>query len=109
MANVNITVKKEAYDFLRQLKADDQSFSDVILSFRKKHDVAKFIGVLKEVDWGAREKQMKPILRSIARRSRNIVMVKKRKQTLAKELFGKYPLASKRTTREIKDEMRLGT
>ena len=68
MASVNIAVKKEAYDFLKQMKTNDRSFSDVILSFKKKHDVAKFLGVLKEVDWGAREKRMKAFRQSVAGR-----------------------------------------
>ncbi|HLD06940.1 MAG TPA: antitoxin VapB family protein [Candidatus Nanoarchaeia archaeon] len=68
MVSVNIAVKKEAYDFLKQLKTEDGSFSDVILSFKKKHDITKFIGVLKDTDWNAREKQMKSFRQSMARR-----------------------------------------
>ena len=35
MVNINISVKEEAYDFLKKLKSKDKSFSDVILSFKK--------------------------------------------------------------------------
>ena len=49
MASVNISVKREAYDFLRKMKADNKSFSDVILGFKKEQkSVLKFFGSLKE-------------------------------------------------------------
>lgn len=36
------------------------------------------------------------------------IVVEIKKQTLAKELFGKYPRASRKTAQEIKDDMRAG-
>ena len=36
MSSINISIKKEAYDFLKKSKTDDESFSDVILKI--KHD-----------------------------------------------------------------------
>lgn len=60
MTSINISVKKEAYEFLRNLKAGDKSFSDVILSFKKEQkDLMKFFGVLKDLDWDNKEKNMK--------------------------------------------------
>ena len=35
MGSVNISIKKEAYEFLKSLKAEDESFSDVILELRE--------------------------------------------------------------------------
>lgn len=37
MASVNIMIKKEAYDFLTAIKGN-QSYSDVILNFKKKQN-----------------------------------------------------------------------
>ncbi|MBU4069861.1 MAG: antitoxin VapB family protein [Nanoarchaeota archaeon] len=68
MVSVNISIKKEAYNFLKSLKAKDASFSDVILEFKEreigkkgsKESVMKFFGVLKNknIDWKAKEKRM---------------------------------------------------
>ena len=52
MASINISIKKEAYEFLKKMKTEDMSFSDVILRFRKKQDsVNNFFGVLKDFEW----------------------------------------------------------
>lgn len=61
MVSMNIAIKKEAYDFLRERKGEGQSFSDVILSFRKENDIMRFFGKLKDVDWDAREKEMQDL------------------------------------------------
>jgi predicted CopG family antitoxin len=69
MASMNISIKKEAYDFLRSLKTKDRSFSDIILDFKKnKGDIMRFAGVLKDVDWDAREKEMREFRRSFNKR-----------------------------------------
>ena len=69
MASVNIAIKKEAYDFLRKLKTNDKSFSDVILGFKKNQsDIMRFFGILKDVEWGGREKNMKEFRESFRRR-----------------------------------------
>lgn len=34
MGSVNISLKKDAYEFLKSLKSDDKSFSEVILEFK---------------------------------------------------------------------------
>ena len=56
MGSMNIAIKKEAYDFLKKLKGDDKSFSDVILSF-KKQDVMHLFGKLKDQNWKEKEKK----------------------------------------------------
>ena len=59
MVSLNISIKKEAYEFLRNLKTKEKSFSDVILGFKKEHsDIMEFFGVLKELDWDEKEKNM---------------------------------------------------
>ncbi len=69
MASVNISVKKDAYEFLKRLKTKEKSFSDVILSFKKdQNDPLDFFGVLKDVDWGEREKNMQNLRKSFSRR-----------------------------------------
>ncbi|MBI5803888.1 antitoxin VapB family protein [Candidatus Pacearchaeota archaeon] len=67
MVSINISIRREAYDFLRKLKNNDKSFSDVILEFKQqekkgsKEAIMKFFGALKEenVNWKEREKRMK--------------------------------------------------
>ena len=62
MVNVNISIKEEAYRFLKSLKSMDKSFSDVILDFKredKNRNIMRFFGVLKNVDWDIREKRMR--------------------------------------------------
>lgn len=69
MASINISVKKEAYEFLKNLKAGDRSFSDVILSFKKdKKDIMRFFGALKDSDWDNKEKSMKSLRESFSKR-----------------------------------------
>lgn len=69
MASINISIKKEAYDFLRNLKAKDKSFSDVVLSFKKEPgSVMKFFGILSDIDWNEREKNMKELRDSFNKR-----------------------------------------
>ena len=58
MTSMNISIKKEAYEFLKERKGD-RSFSDAILDFKKDNDLTRFFGCLKDVDWDAREKEMK--------------------------------------------------
>ncbi|MAF36312.1 hypothetical protein CL622_04300 [archaeon] len=52
MVNINISIKQEAYKFLKTLKTKNKSFSDVILSFKSEDDsIMRFFGVLKDKDW----------------------------------------------------------
>ena len=56
MSSVNISLKKEAYNFLKSLKTKEKSFSDVILEFRQNdNDLMRFFGILKEVNWKEKE------------------------------------------------------
>lgn len=75
MVNINISIKKEAYDFLRSFKTKDKSFSDVILEFKDNNhergsakSLLRFAGVLKDVDWNEREKRMKEFRASFNKR-----------------------------------------
>ena len=65
MASINISLRKEAYDFLNSLRGGEKSFSDVVLELSKrkvkgnKEEVLKFWGVLKDKeDWEETEKRM---------------------------------------------------
>jgi predicted CopG family antitoxin len=69
MSSVNISIRKEAYDFLKNLKSKDKSFSDIILSFEKDHDdIMSFFGVLKDRDWNEKERHIKNLRASFNRR-----------------------------------------
>ena len=69
MASINISVKKEAYDFLKDMKTKDKSFSDIILSFKKEQNsVMRFFGALKEIDWKEKENSMKSLRESFNKR-----------------------------------------
>ncbi|MBI2664352.1 antitoxin VapB family protein [Candidatus Woesearchaeota archaeon] len=71
MASMNIAIKKEAYDFLKTLKSRDQSFSDIILSFKKdSSSLLKYFGVLKNSDWKTKEKRMASLRDSFEARLR---------------------------------------
>ncbi|MDP3986777.1 MAG: antitoxin VapB family protein [Nanoarchaeota archaeon] len=70
MGSVNISLKKEAYNFLRSLKTKDKSFSDIILEFKENEDqrgsaksIMRFFGALKDadIDWEEKEKVMKKL------------------------------------------------
>ncbi|MBS3149941.1 antitoxin VapB family protein [Candidatus Woesearchaeota archaeon] len=69
MVSINISIKKEAYDFLEKFKTKDKSFSDVILSFKKEqNNIMEFFGVLKNSDWDKKEKNMKNLRDSFNRK-----------------------------------------
>ena len=69
MTSVNISVKREAYEFLKNMKAKDKSFSDIILSFKKEQNgIMRFFGALKGVDWKEKEKNMKNLRDSFNKR-----------------------------------------
>ena len=69
MASVNISLKKEAYDFLKNLKTKDRSFSDVILSIKKEQNsILRFFGVLKDIDWADKENRIKGLRGSFSKR-----------------------------------------
>lgn len=69
MASVNISIQDEAYRFLRSLKSGNQSFSDVILGFkRRQRGVTRFFGVLKDKDWESSEKRMRSLRQAFEER-----------------------------------------
>lgn len=69
MTSINIAIKKEAYDFLKNLKSGDKSFSDVILDFKKdQNSLMRFFGALKELDWDEKEKSMSQLRESFNKR-----------------------------------------
>jgi len=67
MASVNISIKKEAYEFLKEIKTREQSFSDAILSLRKESNIMNFFGILKDKDWDKREKEMRSLRKEFER------------------------------------------
>lgn len=69
MTNVNISIRKEAYDFLSRLKSNNKSFSEVILEFKARDaGVMRFFGALKDVDWKERDNAGKEFRGSFNRR-----------------------------------------
>ena len=69
MSSINISLRKEAYNFLKSLKGKNISFSDVILGFKKeKRDILDFFGVLKDSSWKTKEEAMRGFRTSINRR-----------------------------------------
>lgn len=74
MGSVNISLKKEAYEFLKLLKSDDKSFSDVILEFRErkgnKEKIMELFGGLRDldIDWKEKERRMKRFRESFNKR-----------------------------------------
>jgi len=69
MSSINISIKKEAYEFLKSMKNDNKSFSDVILNFKKKDKgIMEFFGVLKHINWDEQEKNMKNFRNSFNRK-----------------------------------------
>ncbi|MEK6888675.1 MAG: antitoxin VapB family protein [Nanoarchaeota archaeon] len=78
MGSINIAIKKEAYEFLKSLKGNERSFSDVILEFREskrykrgsKEAILSFAGVLKNkgIDWEARKRIMKEFRNEVEER-----------------------------------------
>ena len=65
MTSINISIKKEAYEFLNQFKKENMSYSDVILSFKKRQDSAmKYFGKLKDVNWEEKKKNSEILRKS---------------------------------------------
>lgn len=79
MTSMNISLTKEAYVYLKLLKGNEKSFSDVVLELKErgekkgsKEAVMKFFGVLKDksIDWKAKETRMKAFRREVEERLR---------------------------------------
>jgi len=81
MGSVNIAVKKEAYEFLKSLKSDSKSFSDVILEFKErkgnKENILKFFGILKNnnILLSEAERNMKRFRRDFEKRVRHTALI----------------------------------
>lgn len=67
MTSTNISLRKEAYEFLKRLKTKDKSFSDIIMEFREfghkkgsNEIVLDFIeNESLNIDWRNKEKDLK--------------------------------------------------
>jgi predicted CopG family antitoxin len=68
MSSMNISIKDDAYRFLKSIKSENESFSDVILSFKNKKVADgkflvgfrnKFDGKINDVDSSDIERDMK--------------------------------------------------
>ncbi len=69
MSSMNISIKKDAYNFLKSLKFKDESFSDIILELKEqymqkkgsKDCIMNFFGILKDkdIDWKSKKNKMK--------------------------------------------------
>lgn len=71
MSSYNISIKEDAYRYLKRLKAKDKSFSDVILDFKEeKKDIMTFFGILKDINWEEKEAKMKEFRSSFNKRLR---------------------------------------
>ncbi len=78
MANMNISITEEAYKYLKMLKGDNRSFSDVVLEFKNrgslrkgsKEAVLRFAGCLKDlnINWKEKERRMKEFRNSFNKR-----------------------------------------
>lgn len=82
MGSINISLRKEAYEFLKALKSREKSFSDVVLEFKERSNalrsgkaLLKYAGALKNlnIDWKAKEKRMKEFRDSFNRRIKETV------------------------------------
>ena len=71
MSSINISIKKEAYNFLKNLKTRDKSFSDIILSFKRDpSNIMRFFGALKDLDWDSKGRNMKKLRESFSTKLR---------------------------------------
>jgi len=75
MTSVNISLTKEAYGYLKMLKGREKSFSEVILTIKNNEaekgtgkSLLKFAGILKDINWGKRERRMKEFRKSFNKR-----------------------------------------
>jgi len=75
MTNMNISLRKEAYEFLRLLKGKEKSFSDVVLEFReRKNNRNRILELfnqkrdLSAIDWKEKERRMASLRDSFKKR-----------------------------------------
>ncbi len=79
MASINISLRKEAYEFLMSLKNQDKSFSDVILEFKeRKSNNGRILALFEEerdltgIDWKEKEKRIKSFKDSFNKKIKEI-------------------------------------
>ncbi len=68
MGSINISIREEAYEFLKSLKTKDRSFSDIILGFKPGDDIMSFFGALKDAEWEKKELAMNSLRQSFKKR-----------------------------------------
>ena len=77
MASINISLTEEAYNYLKMLKGNKKSFSDVVLNIKQndfkkgsKENVLRFAGCLKDknIDWEKVNKNMNEFRKSFNER-----------------------------------------
>lgn len=57
MASKNITISEDAYKFLKKMKGEEKSFSEVIMSMKnRRNDVMSYAGSLEDADLKSVEK-----------------------------------------------------
>ena len=67
----NITVSDDAYEFLKKIKGDEKSFSDVILSMKgRRSNVMEYAGSLKDANMESVEKVREEIRQDWEERER---------------------------------------
>ncbi len=74
MVNINISLRKEACDYLKTHTS--KSSSEVVLDFKEKEKVKKgskkailkFAGALKNIDWNKRKRIMKSFKKEVEKR-----------------------------------------
>ncbi len=77
MGSVNISIKDEAYRFLKGIKSKDESYSDVILRFKEKKVqngkallllAEKYKDAFDKSDWDVKKKRMNEFRKSFDER-----------------------------------------
>ncbi|MGK0232443.1 MAG: putative CopG family antitoxin [Patescibacteria group bacterium] len=89
MASINISITQEAYSFLKALKNQNQSFSQIILELKNNKNVyqrgssqqiLKFWGALKDKDWNITEQEIQNYRKSKESRIKKTVKYKEKTQ-----------------------------
>ncbi len=82
MAVKTITVREEAYEALKAMKAPDESFSETILRMTKRKPLSYFFGALSKESGEALEKAV------MERRKTNARLHRERMKRIVKEMSG---------------------
>lgn len=73
MVNINISIKEEAYNYLKMLKGNDKSFSDVILGMKNERkgctgkELVKLAERFKDlnIDWDKKQREAENIRKEL--------------------------------------------